>query len=551
MAPVAPNFSLVIPTLRRADTLRHALTTLICQDYDDFEIVVQNNGRDRQVEEVVKEFGDPKIRHFSTDSVLTITENWETALANARGEFVTVVGDDDGLFPDACKLAARVIDQTPLEIVSWSPFCYYWPRYLNPDLAKRLVARVNDDFYVETTCADHQIRQFYRFAIDYSRLPMIYNSFVRRSVLDRAIQANGRYLFGLSPDVMSGIVNACHVERYGRLSQPLSMTGLSHHSTGHNLFASSERLGSSDRYRRDFTPSASEPRLVETDHLQEFIARDMLLAHDRMLANRGVRIHFPGLIESLAASINDRPGFYESTLNAIHALADIHQVDLSTIAIPPKVDKVPPWECGVYADGPRSRVFVVDGAEAGLNDVAGAIRYATRRFGRPSAEHPVDVRTPRSGIPLVTEDGDLVEFCPGANGLPALHSGWSEAEDWGTWSVGKTARLTLRTRPERDHPLLLQLKLRPFVHPLHPEMNVVCRSRGREIAEWRCDLQSPHGTHLLYVPSGDIDSGGRFELELLILNPCAPSELGLSADKRLLGIGIESLFARAVTLAAG
>src|SRR5260370_33595322 len=41
-----PRFSLVIPTLQRSDALRHSLATLVNQEYDDFEIVVQNNGRD-------------------------------------------------------------------------------------------------------------------------------------------------------------------------------------------------------------------------------------------------------------------------------------------------------------------------------------------------------------------------------------------------------------------------------------------------------------------------------------------------------------------------
>ena len=40
MDSLIPKFSLVIPTLRRPDTLRHSLATLTAQTYDDFEIVV-------------------------------------------------------------------------------------------------------------------------------------------------------------------------------------------------------------------------------------------------------------------------------------------------------------------------------------------------------------------------------------------------------------------------------------------------------------------------------------------------------------------------------
>jgi glycosyltransferase involved in cell wall biosynthesis len=540
-----PKFSLILPTLRRADTFRHALATLVSQDYDDFEIVVQNNGRDPEVEAAVGEFRHPKIRYFSTDAVLPMTENWETALANARGEFVTVVGDDDGLFPDACRIAARVIDQASLEIVSWSPYCYYWPDFLNAGLANRLAARVDDEFFLEIVESDRQIRRFYRFAIGYFRLPMIYNSFVRRSVLDRATQANGRYFFGYSPDVVSGIVNACQVEAYGRLSQPLSVSGQSRHSTGHNLFFSKQGHKSSARYRRDFSPAAEDPRLVEAELLQMFVARDMLLAHALMLANRNVDFDFRGLIESMAASINDRPEFYDGTLDAIRALASLHQVDLDTIAIPAKADEAPSLACGAFPAGAKSQIFVVDGDAAGLSDIAGAVRYAAERFGRPATDQAVEIRASRVEAPRVVAGGELIEFRRGGNGASALHSGWSEREDWGAWSVRKIARLTLRTEPERDQPLRLELKLRPFLHPLHPETNIVCRSRGAAIARWRASLQSAPEPLLLTVPSEDIDDAGAFELELLIQDPCAPSQLGVSTDTRLLGVGIESLCAPA------
>src|SRR6266508_774553 len=91
-----PQFSIVVPTLQRSDTLRHCLKTLVRQDYEDFEIIVQNNGRDPATETCVQQLDDPRVRHFSTNAVLTMTENWETALRNASGEFIALVGDDDG-----------------------------------------------------------------------------------------------------------------------------------------------------------------------------------------------------------------------------------------------------------------------------------------------------------------------------------------------------------------------------------------------------------------------------------------------------------------------
>ena len=70
-----PRFSLVIPTLRRADTLVHALATLTAQRFEDVEIVVQNNGNDSETRDAVRMNGDPRVRHFGTDAVVSMTDN--------------------------------------------------------------------------------------------------------------------------------------------------------------------------------------------------------------------------------------------------------------------------------------------------------------------------------------------------------------------------------------------------------------------------------------------------------------------------------------------
>jgi glycosyltransferase involved in cell wall biosynthesis len=325
-----PRFSIVIPTLRRPDTLRHALATAVAQAYEDFEIVVQNNGADPETAALLHELDDPRVRHFASEAVGPMTENWEAALANASGEFITFIGDDDGLFPDACRSAADIFNRTGAEIVSWHPYCYYWPNYLHPEMRNRLVAMVDYDFHIQVVSSQDQLQKFYRFAIDYSRLPMIYNSFVRRSVIERVTTTIGRYFVGLNPDATSGIANAAHTSHFVHVSRPLSMTGLSGHSTGHNTFFSDRAQASADQIKRDFGVVRIDDRLVPIDNLQIYLANDMLLLRDRIPSMRDrTQFDFYRLIQAVAAAINDRPEFYEDTLAAIRRLAEHHDVDLA------------------------------------------------------------------------------------------------------------------------------------------------------------------------------------------------------------------------------
>src|SRR6266446_5939367 len=142
------RFSVAVPTLRRVDTLEHTLATLISQDYDDLEIVGQNNGNDPATRELVESTCDLRVRHFGTDDVLSMTENWERAAENCSGAYVTVIGDDDGLLPDACAIAGAVLENDPSEILSWEPLVYFWPEFFDDARRNRLQAPISFDFVV-------------------------------------------------------------------------------------------------------------------------------------------------------------------------------------------------------------------------------------------------------------------------------------------------------------------------------------------------------------------------------------------------------------------
>src|SRR5262249_24944869 len=148
------------------------------------------------------------IRLCETPNVVPMSQNWEIALDNARGAYLAFIGDDDGFLPDACTIAARAIAMSGAEIVSWHPFLYYWPDYPELGRRNRLIAHADSRLHMVRCDPRALLRQVYRWRLDYSRLPMIYNSFVAHSVVDRVRARAGRYFIGLAPDVASGVGNA-------------------------------------------------------------------------------------------------------------------------------------------------------------------------------------------------------------------------------------------------------------------------------------------------------------------------------------------------------
>src|SRR5213075_1394564 len=97
--------------------------------------------------------------------------------------------------------------------------------------------------------------------------------------------------------------------------------------------------------------------------------RDLLFPHDRE-----TQFDFRRLIQSVASSINDRPGFYDSTREAIETLARKHDIVISDIAIPSVTNATPRLDCGVVVRGPGQISFTMDGNALGLNAIDDAIR---------------------------------------------------------------------------------------------------------------------------------------------------------------------------------
>ena len=533
-----PQFSLVIPTLKRADTFRHALATLLDQTSTDLEIVVQNNGRDQEISSIVEQLGTPRIRCFSTESILPMTENWELALNNTSGDFITFLGDDDGLFPDACEVAAHALDLTGAEIVSWRPFCYYWPDYLQPEMRNRLIATVNHDFKVRIIDSEWKLRQVYRFAVDYSELPMIYNSFVARSVVERVKRLTGRYFLGSAPDVASGIVDAANTSHFALLWRPLSITGLSHHSVGQTAFSSPRSAAVSPEWiRRNLGEVTLDSRLVSADNILIFLANEMLYLKNKAFPNRAIELDFHGLVEAMARAINDRRGFYEETLFAIQELAKRYKIDLAEVSVPARTDYKPILECGEMVLGRNQRRYVIDGHDKGIATIADATKVAAPLISHPGQDDQIEVEVQNS---KPVHLGQPVTFDVYGNGVSALLSGWGEPEEGGTWSIGKRAIIQLSVKDKKTFPARATIKFMPFLHGPHNQLDVRCRSHNAELVSWICSEASWQSVDFT-IPAEAVAADSTVYLEILISNPCSPAELGISADARQLGIRIARL----------
>lgn len=93
------KFSVAIPTHNRLHLLRDAVETVRRQDYQNWEVVVFDNASEEDIAGYVAGLNDPRIKTRRSDAFLPVTDSWNSALAMASGDYVIVIGDDDGLMP--------------------------------------------------------------------------------------------------------------------------------------------------------------------------------------------------------------------------------------------------------------------------------------------------------------------------------------------------------------------------------------------------------------------------------------------------------------------
>jgi glycosyltransferase involved in cell wall biosynthesis len=107
-----PLFSVVIPVYNRAGLLREAITSVLAQTDQDFEIVVVDDGSTDDPERVVKEFADPRIV-FLRQKNRGGGAARNTGIDQARGRYIAFLDSDDHYLPHHLATMRKLLAENP------------------------------------------------------------------------------------------------------------------------------------------------------------------------------------------------------------------------------------------------------------------------------------------------------------------------------------------------------------------------------------------------------------------------------------------------------
>ena len=111
------------------------------------------------------------------------------------------------------------------------------------------------------------------------------------------------------------------------------------------------------------------------------------------------------------------------------------------------------------------------------------------------------------------------------------HFGWSSPEEWGTWIVGNEADLSMAINSTKDLYLRLNILYIFNTDPISIYINDVLLDNYEFVT----------GENVIRIPY-DLYPDKTLIIRFVFNNPMSPMELGLSEDRRKLGIGISSFY---------
>lgn len=240
---IRPKITVIIPTRERCDVFASALKTVTSQGYENLEILVSDNFSDDATEEITRQSNDPRIRYLNTGSRLSMTHNWEFALGHVTGDWVTIVGDDDGLLPGAIDRAAGFIHSSGVLAFQSTTCKYRWPGNKGRQFGRIRVPLTQGEEIRESQPWMMKVLEGRRV---YADLPMLYTGgFVSMEVMRELKRKTGAFYRSRIPDVYSGFAIGSLIPRYGFVRSPLCISGISRHSIGVDQFAAKKKAEAS------------------------------------------------------------------------------------------------------------------------------------------------------------------------------------------------------------------------------------------------------------------------------------------------------------------
>lgn len=226
--------SIIIPTKNREVYILNVIEQILQMNSDKVQVVIQDNGDTNYLLEKLLKYKENKcLKYNYTGGVISFVDNFNKAIDLADGEYLCIIGDDDGIVPQIVDVVAWAKDNGIDAIRPELNAIYFWPdsgalpsKYIdngylsiNKITAK---ARLYNNPFTEVEKLLKQGTQKY-LSLDMVKL---YHGIVKKKCLDKIKNKTGKYIGGLSPDIYISVALTLTVDKMVKVDFPLTISGI-------------------------------------------------------------------------------------------------------------------------------------------------------------------------------------------------------------------------------------------------------------------------------------------------------------------------------------
>lgn len=230
-----PLLSIVIPTKNRQKYCLSAVNSILAIQSDKVQIVIQDNSDDSTLKEMLPDLKNSnKLKYNYSQDPVSFVENFNNAIASSDGEYICIIGDDDGINPEIIIATEWAKNYNIDCIVGNLKAHYRWQGvgvqrgFINtmPD-SSLTIAQFNGaakKVDIENSLIELMKNGCTNY-IDFD-LPKLYHGIVKKEALSNLKKKTGSYLKGLSPDIYASVALACTIDTLIKIDYPLTIPGI-------------------------------------------------------------------------------------------------------------------------------------------------------------------------------------------------------------------------------------------------------------------------------------------------------------------------------------
>lgn len=198
--------SIIIPTKNRQKYCLEAIKQILSLSLSELQICIQDNSDNNILEKEIEELNSDCVVYNYHGGSLSFVDNFSEAVSLSTGEFVCMIGDDDGILSNIIEVTKKLKEKGIDAFIPGLNSVYFWPTH-NPIYKGGedgfLIIKHTDPNIKNISPQNSLLRLLQNGCLDYLSydLPRLYHGIVKRDVLDEIKKNTGSYFGGLTPDI--------------------------------------------------------------------------------------------------------------------------------------------------------------------------------------------------------------------------------------------------------------------------------------------------------------------------------------------------------------